>query len=640
MVTVQYSSRPTIVVGGLLILLGTATAAGAEPIQLNFAAVSQSPWAAAKAFVLDKTLQIPDPHFSGHVDPTIETSPIDALLDILGISLDIGSLKIHPSATFDAGLTAHYHVNGGELNVNYPRDLELNLPDRIPADPFTISASFATGVTPPRQFPIATVTSVAGAGYGLFVGSPMMASQFAFRPAAGFTTTFPFAEARLDVNVDASASINLEGCILTCFDLGSVDLPSVHHDQEILEVSTLKGLYVMGQPVFEFGEPLSLNGWAELTVHALDLSVTGDLQPDRTLAGSDSQPVFDFGFNVEQLIPFIGQFLHREFAGFGYELLKLEPHATLGVYQRFSFEPSVQVALEFSEPVIFDGRATNQVSFGVGESITVSPTTSYSTQMSIKPTFYLENTFHNETGVFINGSMLVEALKLEDPVELGPAFRTNLDLFTLTLPPLFNESFSVNVPPITTDTLTLARDIDFGGLLTMHHVFDDEDTGESVYDVDIAGLYAGRAVGFERMVSRLDRPDHPEQQSVLDVDDGFVVTNPSHPLYGMSLGDLCVVCSDISSYFLPTNPALTDNVGTLFFSNLSTFTPPQTAEDVLALDRVLAEPNFYQQTFTTAGAVNVVSAEPVPEPGTLILLGSGVALAAARARLLLRKVRS
>jgi hypothetical protein len=79
-----------IAVAGLLV-----PAAQADDLQLNFAAVNQSPWTPGGATVFDNKFLLPDPALSGHLDlGDFNVDPGSAALNFLGSLLDIKGVGV------------------------------------------------------------------------------------------------------------------------------------------------------------------------------------------------------------------------------------------------------------------------------------------------------------------------------------------------------------------------------------------------------------------------------------------------------------------------------------------------------------------------------------------------------------------
>ncbi len=154
------------------LLLGTsARPAYADDLQLNFAAVNQSPWTPGAATVYDNKFLLPDPPLSGHldlgdfnVDPG--SAALNALGSLLGINLKgLASLTFSPSGDFTAGLSASYHIDAGTVNLNYPEKVQLNLPTQVQSgQTFQVSASLPGPLSKLLISP-AQLSALGGTGY-------------------------------------------------------------------------------------------------------------------------------------------------------------------------------------------------------------------------------------------------------------------------------------------------------------------------------------------------------------------------------------------------------------------------------------------------------------------------------------------
>jgi len=610
----------------------TIAQARSTTTQLNFVAVNQSPWAAGNAFVVKDKFLIPDPHFKGDVSlPTTSFSPTGALLDFLGVG-GIGDIKAAANASFAAGLTATYHINGGELDISYPQEVRLNLPDRIPVGTFQVSAEYAHGgvdgppwATSARSVDLGFLTTKAGAGYAQ-TAFELQSTLGRVDQVASLSARFPYAEARLDLDVKASGNLKLEGCVLLCFDIGTLEFGKADFSQQILEASTISGVKVLNQPFVEFGKENDI-GWANLTVHSPYTEVKGTLRTDKSLRGTTSKDVLDFGFDAEQLIPILGKVLHGELGPFEYQLLALKPHAVIGIYQNFSFEPELWISLEFSQPVLHNGKFTNKVEFKVGDAVDLEGTlpSGFDLDLSavtVKPTYFLRNKLHNKTGLVLTARLEVDALKLEVPIEIGPAYNPPpFDLFDIYLP-LFDKEFQVNINPITGKAVTLQRDAELEPFLNVSMANRlDEGGGKFSYDFSIDDLYIGGFSGVEVFV--------PGTLGDLPLDHTLFIADSSIDLPDeldyISIGkQFCIDCGDLSSFFSPTSPSVLDTYGELFLTDLSTFNVLPSVDEVLASDSDLANTNFFlNSTLTDARFIRAV-----PEPAPFFFFGPALILLA------------
>jgi hypothetical protein len=402
--------------------------------------------------------------------------------------------------------------------------------------------------------------------------------------------------------------LNAEACVLgQCVD-GNIDIPSIDLGTNIAHASTLDGVSVLGAQVVGYGT-YSLGAGATVTVNAPDkLAVDGTLQADKTLAGSSAEPLLSVAIGAEQFLPLVGQALHSEVGPFGYTLLSVSPEFSAGVYEHLTFDPHVNVTLHFSEPMLRpDGTIGNDVTFRAGDTISLTPASvgTLLGQVQVTPTFTLENTFHNDTGLFVDGRVNVEALKIDTP-EIGPLISESIELGTVELPPLFSGSFGVNMGSITTDTIGLTRQGNAAdlALATAAGLIDSEGFGFA--DIGFGRQGVENVHGRFFMGDLLDPNDLQEQQSY------FLADEDVFNQFGLNLGRVfCVVCFDIASP-LVANPLLAfdsgeDGLGSIYLSDLSTFPTIPTPAEVRATD-----PAF----------------SPVPEPSTVLLLAVGLPLVA------------
>ena len=215
-------SRASVAVKALWVLclsalfLGTSgEPAYADDLQLNFAAVNQSPWTPGAATVYDNKFLLPDPPLSGHldlgdfnVDPG--SAALNALGNLIGINLKgLASLTMSPSGDFTAGLSASYHIDAGTVNLNYPEKVQLNLPTQVQSgQTFQVSASLP-GPLNKLQITPAQLSALGGTGYtGL--NNILNFSNAIYTPDRGFQTTFPYADAQLNIALKASAGVHAE----------------------------------------------------------------------------------------------------------------------------------------------------------------------------------------------------------------------------------------------------------------------------------------------------------------------------------------------------------------------------------------------------------------------------------------------
>ncbi|HKX00070.1 MAG TPA: PEP-CTERM sorting domain-containing protein [Bryobacteraceae bacterium] len=626
------SSARAIALSGIAVLICFAPAY-ADDLQLNFAAVNQNPWAPGGAQIFEHTYSLPDPELSAHLDLgkfSVDPSgaALDALGSIIGVDLSgLASLKLSPVGDFTAGLNAKYHIDAGTVNLNYPEQVQLNLPTQVQSgQAFQVSANFP-GPFSHLQVSESDFSALGGSGYNK-LGQLLQVANSQYIPDKGFDTTFPYADAQLNIDLHASGGVGARACFLFVCDSGTINLGSVDLGTQVLDVNSLKGISVLGQTVLGYGTH-TFDNTLNMTVNPPDLAVHGSLHPDLTLAGSGKEKVFELSFDAASLLPVVGPFLAGSVGPIDYTLLSVDPGVSLGLYQNFSFTPNLMVNLDFSEPVMEqNGTVTRHVEFPVGAPpVTLLPATVggfLDHTLSIKPTFTLDNTFHNTTGLTLGGDVAVTALQLSGLFDAGPAFFADPDLFSIPIP-LFDDSFQLDIPSITTAATTIPRFSDFNQLFSVNIIHIDT-SGNGTFDLRSGDqLLASGIAGHEVQVLRFgnfcqvfDNPDVSNCDTVLVADQDVIDGQ------GNDLGRVfCIVCADVPVDLLnPTNPFLTAGDGSaLYLSDLSTFPDFPTPDQISASDSIFGGSTFFQTIHTTAGGTFTPT---VPEPGTVFLLGSSL----------------
>ena len=617
-------SRGAGALAGFVVLLAAVPGrAGSITDYLNFAAVNQSQWASGPGTIIDKSIT---PSVSANINPgTFDINPTGAFLGALGDALglpldDLASVNIGPYGSITAGLNLSYHVNGGTLNLNYPTDIELNTPSQVKAgQAFTLSTNVAPDATNPMSkfsTPVSALAATGGSGYLALNSSLGFENEANFRTTAGFTTTFPYADAQASINLQASGGLGEQVCLLFVCPSNNTSFGSVNFSQQLVEVSTLDGIKVLGQPFVQFGKTYSADGFLDLTLNSPNVSVGGTLQADKSMAGSSSGPVLTAGFDVAQLIPVIGQALDADIGGLGYQLLKVEPQLTLGIYQDMTFQPNLQVTLQFNAPVLYNGQVTYQVTAPVGSALNITPAVvgGGALDLQVRPTYTLDNTFTNNTGLTLSGDVDVDALSLLDPVNIGPLFHDDIDLGEIDLPPLSSDSFDVDVGSITADTVDLGLTPDLAVTFGLAETGLTEPDGNPQDDLLIDGSVVG--TGEHDL---LPPPGYGLSDCFTigaSVCDSIFLADADIFYDGQDLGRLfCFHCSGSTGGFDELNPALSADFGDIYLSDLSTYDPVPDADAVRASDPVFGTDQYFQDISTTAAGFST------PEPGTMLLLG-------------------
>ncbi len=630
---------------------GATAHAGVVSVNLNFATVNQNLWGPGAAVIIDESITIPPPAgISANLNPGSFSDPTSALASFLGF--DVG-VKISPTASFAAGLTASFYANSGSINLNYPKNVLLTIPSEVQfGQPFAVSASPPGPVSLLNlaNTPLNAVVAAAGSGYatpalGNLLIDPVL---HRFEPTAGFTTVFPYAEAKVDLDLKASGKITTAGCLVVCFDGPSINLGSVDLSQQLFELSTLSGLKVLDKPVVPFNQTVDVAQGVSIGFRSPNINLSGVLLADGSLEGSGAQTFLDFSFNVNQLIPLVGQILQSNIGPVGYDLLSVTPTVSLGLQQQISFDPKLMVALQFNIPVrdSRDDKVKNLVVFPVGETVELLPTIGGGVvsggSLLAKPTFFLDNTIHNTTTLVLSGTLTVQALEIMTGATLGPFFDSGaINLGDIPLLVLNDRSWTLDIAPITGPTQTITR-TGLGAILDYSVALSSPGStnslGHSLYDLFAAGDPVTQVFGQVMQIGAslipcgtTELPDPSCQTVFLADDDVYRGNEPLGRLF-------CIFCNDLSLLFAPNSPILLD-VATgeaLLLADLSQF-PLLTGLGQLLdptsplYDAQLATSQYYANFVSTRAALEGRS---VPEPDALMLLLTGfIALALRRRRI-------
>jgi hypothetical protein len=654
----------TLLLGGLVgAALASPASAGPITFNLNFATTNQSQWTNGAPINEGQSINVPDPYFSQNVRMDSQSlDPYNAVLgfigDFLGLNLVTG-VSIAPTASITTGFNASYHVNSGSLDLNYPERVTLTLPNGVQAgQAFSVGAAFAPSASgDPVLLASQLGSGVIGSGYQSPAIQQLLGSTVGgvLTPKAGFVTTFPYAEANVTFDLQASGSLNAQVCVFLagCATADTFTLEGIDEHEQILELSTLSGLTVLDQPVIGFGRTDLPGGIFNVTFTSPNLSVDGTLRPDATLQGVESQDFLSLGIDVDQLLPIVGAILHNSIGPFAYDLASIEPTIALGLQQQMTFTPQPMVNLHFSDPVIDSrnpGAPTRDVSFAVGEQVSLFPSVgglagALGGPMHVTPTFYLNNSFRNETDLTLSASIDVQALALTAPIDTGFAFSTTVPVFDLELGQVGpSDTFQVDVPGITTAPQSIARSGSIGAVAITGLGGVTNGLGHHQFGLFIDNEFVDDPFGVV-FAQPTDAALYPEGipptlcegflQGIVGCDLSFLADEDIF-FGGQDIGRLiCITCVDVSGPSL-ASPFLTDAAGrSLFFSDLHDYPSIPTLQEILDPSNPLYDERLATSQYSRSLVITPAESpaeSTVPEPGSLILLGSGLAGAMAASR--------
>jgi hypothetical protein len=627
-----------------LALLGTLTGFPAHALvinqNVNFAAVNRNPWTGGPAFEQEWHLNQPS---IGPVKvdlPKLNGSPLNIIADFLGVDLPFeANVGVGGTVSGSAGFDFGYYVSGGKLNVNYPALSTLNIQTTQPngnrvigGQSFSIGSNFTPGlnaISPPLT---PQYIAAAGAGYEV-LNQNLSAGTLMKDPF--LKTTFPYASAWADFGYDIRGGAFIEatakvlGACVVCArkEVKFGDGRNV----TLLEIDPGgKGqppvVRFLGNTVDPF-QPIQV-GPAKISFAYPDVAVQGSLQADRSVFGSDSKPIITVQGGAEKLIPFIGPFLQNGVGPIGYQLLSTDGGPSLSLYQDFRFTPDPQVRLAFSQPILqrgTDGKyhATNVVEFAAGQNLDlIAPLTLGNANLRVQPTYLLNNTVYNETGLSLGVQMDIEMLRLNSPLgSLGPAFDDRLE-FELARLKLFGDDFSLNLGAIT------GRPFELDVVFPLLEAQNRYQFAGVVQDSEYPEGGGFRVIYIDTLTGH-QFSDFAEGEILTFGGFGdlaqkiFIADEDVIGVGGLNLGRaFCVVCLDSSLYlFEEENPFINVDGMPLLLSDMTTF---DDGEIDITNHPILGRNNYIDDHRPVATEIGPTVFFDVPEPGTLATFAAGL----------------
>jgi hypothetical protein len=253
--------------------------------------------------------------------------------------------------------------------------------------------------------------------------------------------------------------------------------------------------------------------------------------------------------------------------------------------------------------------------------------------VTVQPTYILNNTFSNETGITFGAALNVSGLSLNsDFGDLGPAFSTTLSADGLLQIPLYDNSFEEPLGAITAEPFTINVGERLGEINTQRYQFEGvtpdgmTPQGNPQYDIRFLDTQQNAFVDFvasgqvmtfcdSNSLTPCQSCDLCKVESVLDT--GGDLTLPD----GTDFGEFfCISC--ILDTFNTTSPFITDAANNpLFLSDLTDFPSGGCESNIGLCDGTFAQVNqAFDPIDPTTTQISSESATivitNVPEPGT------------------------
>jgi hypothetical protein len=380
---------------------------------LNFASAGQNIWGPGAQqgafFDYSRTASSQNPQFPG--DDTI-----GSFSSFLGLESGAG-LKFRGAASI--GLNVHAYARAGSVDVTYPLTITLTYPDNgvlYPGDTYAISAAFVPDI-----------------------GTTMTTTS----PSAGFKAEVP-----LSIQAHLSAEVELANSDL--FNDTILDIPPLSQTIPLLDTD---------DPIFRalvsFAGSFALSYATQNVItgkfHDPVINTTGTLQSDHSLTSSGSDRFLALKGDITNLIFLLldlpavnrdisvaGGDLHA-----GFHFLDLSEDNDFALFQRFQFMPRPAITLQLS--------TGQSVTLHAGETITLTMPAvgsgAASDGVTLTPTFALDNTFSNTTGITFAPGLNFNPLEISGGVDVGPV-SFGIDFKPLSGPfNLWEDAFDVNIFP-------------------------------------------------------------------------------------------------------------------------------------------------------------------------------------------------
>ena len=387
----------------LLTLLAVPASAGSYSTNLTFATTDQSMWGPGSAVVYNNT------------------TPLLASWSKTGTTGNVGfgpaSVKVNLATNGTAGLVINTHLDSGSVNVTYPVGVAFSFPDEYTrGDPYTINTSFSVlpGASMSTDSPNGklSVNGVLNAHFGIGGGASVEVCVPIFGCAG--TSVGNKSSSTNILNINANVNKELFHIDNNTDVSASAFGGALSFEGHLPAITTSTSTLVGGSDLHSSGADTSfVSATASLARIA---TVCCGVPP---LAGSLT--LFS--------LPIVGDI------GISYTLADLLATLGLTAAQDFLFSPTLMVELALSTGEHFMAN--------VGDSITI-PSMPDVAMLGITPTFWLTNTFTNDTGFYLTGDLTLKLLELSGfGIHLGPLFQRSLLNGTLGSWPAFSDSWEL-----------------------------------------------------------------------------------------------------------------------------------------------------------------------------------------------------